>query len=307
MQAIMLVGNLACIRLFQRAVVSLAAPFESQSAGISGWHKFYNRIVMFPASDPLRSRKPRHDADQAPRRLPAWLTEPSLAVLGSLAALFAVAGAVSLWRLASQSNGYPISRLIMQPHIPTVQIDLLLAQSALPDELHGMQQISYDLLPAPGSAAAQGGLGRWTFARGQQTLQLTLVAPARGFFPRERQWLLDGSSLLEPRTAQDQSASTAVNGLLLDELTLQDPVVGPSYLTYATWSTQTTLRRDMATDMQGTWKNWYQGLAYQPTTLSLSLYAVGNVPETPEQRQEYQQILIDAVKQLQLRLAGTAP
>jgi hypothetical protein len=299
MQAVVLVINLLCIWLTQRAVVSLAAPFEAHSAGVGGWHKVFNRIVLFPASDPLRSRRPRQDADKAPKRLPTWRKSPTIAALGSLACLFAIAGIISVWRLASQTNGYQVSQLITQPQISTSQIEALLSQSALPAELQGMQLISYDLAPAPGSAAAQGWSGRWTFASEQQTLQLTLVVPARGFNPRERQWLIDGSSLLEPRKIKDETASLSGNGILMDQLLIQDPVVGPSYLAYATWSPHTALRRDMEIGKEWGWRNWQRSLTYQPTTLSLSLFAAGNAPESPERQQDYRQILLTAVKHLQ--------
>ena len=80
-------------------------------------------------------------------------------------------------------------------------------------------------------------------------------------------------------------------------MTIKEPLAGQSYLVYTTWSPEEQLSREAEIGHDWTIRSLITSMAYQPTTISLSLFVAGYVPDATE-REEYRRILLDAAKRI---------
>ncbi len=300
MQAVVLAGSLWAMWLFQRGLVKLLAPFTAYSEGVGGVHKFFNRVVLWPEPDPLRSRKAREVQSEAlsPPLAVSAPTRPAQLILIGAAGLFVLTGAIGYLRSgAADSSAANIWSLALAPYAQGANLASLVSQEALPVDFSGMKLVGFDSLLTPGTATNGSRTAVWTYAFESRTVQLSYVVPLRGFYPRERLWLADNSPVIKPRQALESENGADGVSLLIDELTIQEPLAGPSYLAYATWSPHGQLGREAEIGDAWTWRSRLAAVTYQPTTASLTLFVAGYVPN-PTEQEGYRQILLDASRRL---------
>ncbi len=305
-QLLTLVAALLSVWLFQRGLRVFVSPFIAFSEGVGAWHKLFNSVVLFPDRDPLRKRKPSEVSGKDSSRLPAWRLRPTSITLSLLAVLLLSGGALAAYRLAAPGGAASAPRFLFEPQLSSVEIEKRIAPTALPVDLQGMKLVDFDIQATPGTATLGSQTARWTYAFEKNTLQLSLALPFRGFYPRERLWISDGSEVVEPRQSIESSSGLDHPGILVDEMVIKDPLVGPSYLLYATWIPDRTsagspnepLARSAEITSEWTMANISAALRPQPNTASLSLFVAGFVPTNPDDRATYRRILMSAVERL---------
>lgn len=299
MQAVVLVGSLLAIWLFQCGLVKLLAPFTAYSEGVGGVHKFFNTVVLWPEPDPLRSRKARSENSEALTSKAAdRSSRPVQLVLVGAAGLFVLAGAIGYFQSrVAHSSAANIWSLALHSYARDVNLASLVSQEALPVDFSGMKLVGFDSYLTPGTATIGSRTAVWTYAFESRTVQLSYVVPLRGFYPRERLWLAGNSQVIEPRQALESEGGADGVTLLIDELTIQEPLAGPSYLAYATWSPHGQLGREAEIGDTWTWPALLASVTYQPTTASLTLFVAGYDPTATEQ-EGYRKILLDASRRI---------
>ncbi len=299
MQAIVLAGELFAIWLFQRGLLKLFSPFVAYSEGVAVLHKLFNAVVLWPEPDPLRKRKSREIAteDSSSKAARLSLRSTQIILVGS-ASLFAVAGVIGYYRMGAQlAAGATGWSEVLQPHMQPAVIERMVSHESLPVDFEGMKLVGFDMLSTPGTATSNSQTAVWTYAYQSQTVQLSLAVPLRGCYPQQRQWLADGAEVLESPQAIESKNSGDEPSVLLDELTIKEPLTGPSYLAYATWSPNGQLERAVEIGDDWTWRSLLASLVYQPNTASLSLFVAGHVPNAAES-EDYQRILLNAARRL---------
>lgn len=297
-QGVVLLLAMLAVALFERGLRMLLSPFEAFAEGVGMWHKLYYRIVLWPVADPLRSRKslrnaPTPEAMVGPSRFelqqrPQWW-------IGAVV-LVVVGGAVAFYRVSSQAS--PTGQgwqLVSAPQPTGAEVDRRLEQKSMPEEWQGMRLVAFDARPARAATTWNSRSAQWDYAEGNHSIRVTVSLPRRGFFPWERTWTATGGETLEERQSVE-STFPELSGVLIDEAVVSDPLTGPSFLNYATWSPAGPLPRSVEIGTQWSWSTWLSWLRYQPSTVSLSVFATGYVPADDDERARYRQLLVDAVQ-----------
>ena len=300
-QAVMFVALVASIAAFQQGLEKLVAPFVAHSEGVGGWHKLFNRVVLWPAPDPLRKRKKREGSGEASGDPQSAEPPRTQWLLGGAAMLLVVGGGWGYFRLLSGRvpGNVPLASVLRGGSLAAGPTEHEMIAQALPEQWQGMRLLSFELLPRAAGAAGGGLTARWTYAYQQRTVLLTMAFPYRGFYPRERAWTVGAGEVVEGRRRMEISQADADPARLVDEVVVRDPVAGPAYLAYASWAPQGQLTRSAEIGNQ-TWAARLAAWVYQPTTASLSLLVTGDVPEEDSERQNYRQILLESARRFKL-------
>lgn len=312
-QAIVLLGELLSLLFFKWGLQKLFAPFVAYSAAVGGAHKFFNRVVLWPLADPLRSRRSRsRSSNQASPPTAGdnqpWLVRKAVYALAAAACLYVIGGSITTYQLIREDNNWPRpTELLTHPSCLKTHEAQRLEQSILPDELFGMRLVKFEEFATPGSTTGALRTARWTYIADTQTVELQATAPYRGSVAIERQAVLDGNSIVDPPQTLELQLTQPVDAdegsqlapaqvdslgaLPIQELTLRDSVVGLSYLAYSTWPIDGSQTELIPAGRQTGWYAWLATLAYQPTSASLSLWLEGETPQSDESKQKLQQML----------------
>lgn len=325
-QAIVLLADLISLLLLKRGLQMLLAPFTAYSSGVvGGFHKFFNRVVLWPEPDPLRKRRQRERSKStkidATRNDKPRLVRRTAYAQAAVACLFVSAGAVAVMRLATngQFNRPNMTELMTHPSATRAWVEQRLSQETLPDELFGMHLVRFDEFATAGTGTGVPLTARWTYANNMQTVELLASAPYRGPVAVERQRLLDGSRIVKPlqtlelqlkdtdnANASDVNSSEAQSdrSFRFNELTLSDPLVGLSYMAYTNWSIEGSGREAASLTASPVPSQMLAAIRYQPTSASLSLWLDGESPKSDEAKQRLQQMLGRATELVRQALAA---
>ncbi|MEZ6149199.1 MAG: hypothetical protein R3C09_03685 [Pirellulaceae bacterium] len=323
-QALVLLIELLSLLLLKRGLQWLLAPFRAHSAGIGRLHKFYNRVVLWPEPDPLRKRSSRSRRESTERGAPSGdVVRRAPYALAVVAGLFLIAGGIGIMRLATdrQFEQPYLTELLTHPNASRTAIDQRLSRETLPDELLGMRLIGFDEFATPGTGTGVPHTARWTYADGMRIVELSASAPYRGSAALVRQRLFDGSRIAKPLqtfelqlkattdSKQDvpdgnSSEAQADDAFRVAELTLTDSLVGRSYLAFTSWRIDGSSREVNPANTDSWWSQMLAAICYQPTSASLSLWSEGETPNSDEDQQHLQQMLIHAAKLVRPAIAG---
>ena len=324
-QGLAVSGGLLSALLLKWAIQKLLAPFTAHSAGVGGVHRFFNRVVLWPEPDPLRKRRSSDrgqplSSDAATGDSP-WLIRRSAYILTLAAALFVACGAISLLRLQTSSNGnWPsVSELATHAKYSRLAQNSPLVQTTLPEELQGMRLIDFEQFATPGTTTGKPITTRWTYLDDKQLVIIQSDAPYRGPIAVERQRLLDGGRLIERQppfelssareldsasalehtskedaTASEASVRPTASKLHVASLTLEDPVLGRSYVSYINWPIDGSALEVSATGGETLMNRLRSALVYQPTSACVSLWLEGSSSLTTEEKMRLQQMLLQA-------------
>lgn len=322
-QALVLLTELLSLLLLKWGLQWLLAPFTAYSAEIGGFHKFFNRVVLWPEPDPLRKRQSRE------RSQSSELGAPSVNVvrrapypLAIVAGLFVIAGGIAIMRLTMDGlyERPNLTKLMRQPSAARVWVEQRLSQETLPDELHGMRLIAFDQFATPGTGTGVPLTARWTYSDGMRTVEILASAPYRGSAALVRSRLLDGSQIVKPLqtlelqlkatddSKQDASDDNFVEAqsdhtFRVDELTLTDSLIGPSYMAYTSWPIDGSSLEAAPASANSRWSKMIATIRYQPTSAGLSLRLEGEAPSSDEAKQPLQQMLGRAAELVRQALA----
>jgi hypothetical protein len=290
--------QLLLIWLFQVSLNNLFTPFVTDAEGVEGLHRFFNSIVLWPAKDPLRTRKSSDD-EGASKRVELG-QRPTMSVLASLGIGFLVAGGLGVYQMLSRDSFTTLQR--QQAQVQALEESLL--ASAMPEQLLAMQQRGFEQGSAPASSHITGNSARWSYAWNRQLVTLTAVWPVRGFYPFEWDSMANSGGKMSARQSFQPAEQVGPSSVLLDDLTLVDPLYGDSYLGYATLSVsgEPMVRTDQPVAFGSFISNWLESLRLQPTVVSLQLQVTGSGELTEEQRGELRQTLSAAAEYLRGKL-----
>ncbi len=325
-QTVLLIAELISLLLLKWSLQMLLAPFTAHSSEVGSVHKFFNRVVLWPEPDPLRKRQSREHAESTERDEPGGnsreLVRRTAFALAIVAGLFAIAGGISVWRLATDNpfEQPSLSELLTHPSATRSWVEKRLSQETLPDEFYGMRLIRFDAFATLGSGSGVPLTARWTYSNGRQKVELLASAPYRGSVAPERQRLLDGSLIVTPlqsmevqRSDADDAKQNVDDGnasqlqrppaIRVDELTLADSLLGSSYMAYTNWTIDDSSRQTEPLGANSVWAQMFGSFRYQPTSACLSLWLEGEIPESDEATQKLQQMLGRAAELVRQALA----
>lgn len=323
-QAIVLLAELLSLLLLKWGLQLLLAPFTAYSAEIGGFHKFFNRVVLWPEPDPLRKRQSRE------RSKSSELAAPSVNVvrrapypLAIVAGLFVIAGGAAIMRLTMDGlyERPNMTELMRHPSATRAWVEQRLSQETLPDELLGMRLIGFDQFATPGTGTGVPHTAHWTYSDGMRTVELLASAPYRGSADLVRSRLLDGSRIDKPlQTLELQLKATddskqnvhddnfveaqSDHTFRVEELTLTDSLVGPSYMANTSWPIDGSSLEAAPASANSRWSKMLATIRYQPTSASLSLRLEGGAPNSDEAKQQLQQMLGRAAELVRQALAA---
>lgn len=297
-QGVVMALQLLAIWLLQVSLNNLFTPFVTDSEGVEGPHRLFNSIVLWPAKDPLRTRKPA-DGERAVKRIELG-QRPTMSVLLSLGLCFLLAGGLGLYQMLNLKSFTTLTR--QQAQVQALE-DTLQA-SDMPEQFLAMQQRDFNQGVAPASSHIVGNSASWSYAWNRQLVTLTAVWPIRGFYPFEWDYVASSGGKMSARQSFQPTEQVGPSSVLLDDLTLVDPLYGESYLGYATLSIdgQPLVRTDQPTTWGSAIPNWLETLRLQPTVVSLQLQVIGSGELTEEQLGELRQVLTLAAEQLRGKL-----
>lgn len=317
-QSLVLIGGLVSALLIKWGLQKLLAPFEAHSAGVGKVHKFFNRVVLWPQSDPLRKRRSSNRGRTSPTDGTSgdqpWLVRHSSYVLGTAAGLFIVCGTVSALRLVStRPDGWPnTSELMTHARFSRLAHKSPLSQATLPEELLGMRLIGFEQFTTPGTVTGKPVTNRWTYIDEKQTVVIQADAAYRGAIAIERQRLLDGSRLVERQPAveleaaaernvhasekSEYAADANNNKFRIESLTLDDPIDGRTYLAYTNWPIDGGSPAEIPTGGESILSRLRSAVAYRPSSACVSLWQEGSPSQTKDERAQLQQMLVTAAE-----------
>ncbi len=295
-QASVLLCSLIAIYFFYRALSALFSPFSAHSAGVGAFHKFFNSVVLWPDSDPLRKRKAKEQKEKqlvaAEESLMHRYVRWTILVAGPLFLLNGAWGGLRFSPTAEESAW----NLVSTPHIALDEIERLVLPAALPQDFSGMKLVGFDSIRTPGTATRNSLSSRWIYAYQAKQIEIVATLPLRGFYPIERHLVADGAKLQGTRQAFTAEAATDLG---FAEQTFKDPVFGTSYLTYGTW--ELVSRGDRTVKSPTNWLSWQHvlsSISYSPLTANVQLVVLGEAPADDQAKAELQRILIAAIAQL---------
>lgn len=293
-QGVVMLLQLLMIWLFQVSLNNLFTPFETDSEGVEGFHWLFNSVVLWPAKNPLRM----HNSTES-EGLSKGIglgRRPTLGILLTLGIGFLLAGGLGLFQMLNRGSFTTLLR--QQAQVLTLKDSL--QASDMPEQLLAMQRSGFDQGLASSSGHIVGSSARWSYAWNRQLVTLTAVWPVRGFYPFEWDNIANSGGKISPRESFQPAEQVGPSSVLLDDLTLVDPLYGDSYLGYATLSMdgQALVRTDQSAGLGSLIPNWLETLRLQPTVVSLQLQVIGSGELTDEQRGELRQALSIAAEQL---------
>lgn len=308
-QSIALIGGLLSALLFKWSLQTLMAPFVAHSAGVGGIHKFFNRVALWPQADPLRTRRPSvrsqpPAADTIGDNRP-WLVRRSGYILGIVACLLIVGGTASVLRLmGTGSAGWPrASELMSHARFSGLANKSPLSPATLPEELLGMHLINFEQFATPGTTTGKPKTSRWTYINELQTVTIQCDAPYRGAIAIERQRVLDGSRVVERQPtieleAAGQEPHTAADAstFRVEALTLDDPIMGRSYVTYTHLPIDGSPPEAFSTGGESMLSGLRSAVAYRPSSACVSLWLESSISQTKDEQAELQQMLVRAAE-----------
>ncbi len=297
-QGIVMSLQLLAIWITQVSLNHLFTPFATNSEGVGGLHRFFNFVVLWPAKDPLRARK---SSGSERSRREDWLGQrPMMIILLSLSIGFLLAGGLGLYQMFTRGGFTTLAKQEAQVRA----FKESLQASDMPEQLLAMQQRGFE--PTATSAAGHivGNAASWSYVWNRQLVTLTAAWPIRGFYPFEWDKIANSVGKISPRESFQPADQSGPTNVLLDDLTLVDPLYGDSYLGYATLSVdgQPLIRTDQPVALRSVIPNWLETLRLQPTVVSLQLQVIGAGELTDAQRGELRQVLSVAAEQLRSKL-----
>ncbi len=329
-QGVVLMLGLLSALLLKWGIQKLLAPFMAHSAEVGGVHRFFNRVVLWPEPDPLRKRRSSERGQPLPSSATAddqpGRTRRSAYIFTIAAGLFVACGAISLIRLRPSANrDWPsFSELTRHAQFARLSNSSPLVKTTLPEQLQGMRLIDFEQFATPGTTTGKPVTSRWTYLSDKQTVIIQSDAVYRGPIAIERQRVLDGSRTVErqppqelqielqpageltstavlepttagqPRPASEASETPAASTFRVESLTLDDPIVGRSQVSYINWSIDGSGLETSVSAAATPMGRLRSALVYQPSSACLSLWSDGSTSQTSEEATRLQQMLLRA-------------
>ncbi len=285
--------QLLAIWMLQVALKNLFSPFMTYSEGVDGFHRFFNRVVMWPAKDPLRMRK---SSDSNAESTSELMARTSIGILVVTIVGFLIAGGIGIKRLLDTGS----LSMIAQQEQQATSLKNSLQASDLSPRIQQMVQRSFDPEPLTSSNNTRATAAKWTYDWNGLQVELIATWPLRGFYPVESEVAVTSGGKTTERESFESSESNGPNNVLFDDLTMTDPLFGESYLGYATlgFDQRPIVRTDLPVTWSETIPNWLKKLRVQPSVLSLQLQVIGTGELTEEQRSELRRVLEKAAEEL---------
>ncbi len=291
-QLVALLTTLIAIWLFQLAVRELLSAFTNYSTNSTDVHKLFNKVVLWPAKDPLRKRKAFEEEVKPKSSLMVHKLFGRLVLAAALG--LSIAGGFATYRMFV---GQEISIALAKAGSPE-QFAGEFTSASLPQQLGTMRLAGFESMERGRWQYSRRHAAEWLYVVDLKRAHITLDLPARGFYPVENEYINEVSRPLSPRTAMSAELD-GVGQILVDEVMLLDELYGRSYLCYATipYADQPPFRtssteRAFSTELIGS------AVALQPSVASVRLYIEGVDRLTDEERAEYRAILLSACEQL---------
>ncbi|MEZ6138413.1 MAG: exosortase U [Pirellulaceae bacterium] len=284
-----------CMFATQHALVMLIKPFPIKTITSGGFHSLFNWIVCWPGRDPTTRKKIQVESNPSlPSHLPRPFLQGNLRIVVVALALVAIAG--------KSLHGFIVgpSKVEMAAgiKIPKEDVAINFQADAVPEDLGGMKLAHFEVIHRPMSKLFYGEHSAiWHFLDGERKVQLSLDFPFPGFHALEVCYVGSGREMVEPRTSIDRKEYAAQIGSPIDtieEIRLHDQAYGDSYLIYAEFDANGNDVWRLGNRVTGSLPaRIAHSLKLQAVTFQTQLYISGSGNLTDEERERYQEILLD--------------
>lgn len=297
-----------CMLLVQGAIRRILKPFPVKTVTSGPWHALFNRVVCWPVKDPARSASQRRSGTIRES------SEPKVSQVASFAKRGLLAATISLLLIGSVSafsffRGPAKLQTRASIQIDETQVFRNFTRDLLPEEFNGLRLLAFDTVHRPNSKLFYGEHSAvWQYSDGVQTVMISLDFPFAGFHALEVCYVGAGCSMVVPRRTVDLSEYASKIGCetrFIEEVRLSDQMYGESYLCYAEFDKDGSDVWRLGNRLTGSLPaRIAYSLQLQPATYQAQIYLKGCGRLTSDERRRYQEILLDACKALQPKVAA---